>query len=263
MWSLHLKPDPNNYEIKHYLSTLGLKESGRDLNQELDPQASNLPSNVNSVNDRSAQKFETHRKPTLVLQFKSDFASKKITEAKRALDTRNEFNLLFRTSCKLIDIIRKQFKKSINQVHSNLKSEGTLNSVSNNSGRNKIYKLDECVDKYGCVYSLGCRDCAEIHGKPCIYVGETARSLNVRIKEHMKPLSTSVINSSDTCCSAVALHSNTVHGKQPSISSWEIKILDFSPRTQDRKVLEAAWIKKTNPNLNRDKGVQFLPGFNV
>ena len=95
-------------------------------------------------------------------------------------------------------------------------------------------KLQKC----GTVYQIVCGSCEEQ------YVGETKRPLKTRFKEHTRltpPLS------------AVGEHRrDTGH----NISTEHLKVLECEENWFRRRVKEAIHIKKNNPMLNRDKGME-------
>ena len=96
------------------------------------------------------------------------------------------------------------------------------------------------------VYRIPC-DCGRV------YIGETIRRLETRLKEHKE-----AHRKADTETSAVAEHSwNTQHAIQ-----WgETTILDQARRTKELKIKEALHILMTpsHQRLNRDEGLE-LPG---
>ena len=95
--------------------------------------------------------------------------------------------------------------------------------------------------KCGVVYNLTCDQC------PKSYVGETARALGTRFKEH-------------------------TDGKHPNSAVWEhiaasghsysldkVKVLAREENSYARKIREALHIHKTQPALNRDRGLEIPP----
>lgn len=93
----------------------------------------------------------------------------------------------------------------------------------------------------GVVYHIKCNDCDNT------YVGETARSLGTRMKEHQ---SRSVNNS------AVKEH---CHNAGHSFTMENVKILGKESHDIKRKVKEAIQIKRKKPSLNRDGGLELPP----
>ena len=80
-----------------------------------------------------------------------------------------------------------------------------------------------------------------------MYVGETARPLKIRFKEHTRltrPLS------------AIGEHiESTGHDIYPN----DIKVLDTEQTWLRRKIKEALYIKEHQPELNRDRGYELAP----
>ena len=92
---------------------------------------------------------------------------------------------------------------------------------------------------------------------PCqcgkVYVGETQRRLETRVKEHRD-----ACNKGDTGKSAIAEH----QWDQQHQVNWEgTRVLDRASRSVQLRVKEALYIQKTptNNRLNRDEGYE-LPG---
>ena len=102
--------------------------------------------------------------------------------------------------------------------------------------KDKIEKIDKC----GVVYQIPCDSC------PSTYIGETARALGDRFKEHSKSDKES------------AVREHTLSSGH-SISLENIKILASESRYNPRKIREALEIYKNNPKLNRDQGVEIPP----
>ena len=92
--------------------------------------------------------------------------------------------------------------------------------------------------KCGVVYQVSCGDC---HHN---YVGETARALGTRIKEH----------TDGNCFSAV-----NDHLSYNSHHVGDVKVLAQEDRTYARKIREALEIHKSRPTLNRDPGIEVPP----
>ena len=94
----------------------------------------------------------------------------------------------------------------------------------------------------GTVYCLECEDCHKC------YIGESARPLGKRVKEHITTRSSST--------SAVSEHLKTEkHHFDPN----KVKILARETKDFARKILEAIHIRKEKPALNRDKGLDLDP----
>ena len=98
-------------------------------------------------------------------------------------------------------------------------------------------KLDKMI-KCGAIYEITCGDCEKT------YIGETARVLKTRFKEHIRRTPPH---------SAVGEHrDNTGH----SFPESNIKVLDSEEHWYRRKVKEALQIKEKRPSLNRDRGLE-------
>ena len=95
------------------------------------------------------------------------------------------------------------------------------------------------MNKTGVVYEIQCKTC-----KGC-YIGETGRTLGKRIEEHKKSSS-----------SAIYEHQVT---QRHSIDWDNPRILEREDNTTKRKLKEAIQIKKRNPSLNRDSGMDLPP----
>ena len=95
--------------------------------------------------------------------------------------------------------------------------------------------------KCGVVYDIQCPECDQ-H-----YIGETARTLGTRIKEHLscrQPLS------------AISEHKlNTGH----QCSMKDVNILDHEENWHRRKIKEAINIHREKPTLNQDVGQELPP----
>ena len=99
-------------------------------------------------------------------------------------------------------------------------------------------KSEDCR-KCGVVYKIDCPECNST------YVGETARNLGVRLKEHVSKYSGNN--------SAVGEHCKlTSH----HIGSDNIRILSREDRFWTRKIRESVEIRCNRPNLNRDNGYE-------
>ena len=94
--------------------------------------------------------------------------------------------------------------------------------------------------KCGTIYRVKCEDCEKE------YVGETARTLGKRFKEH----------TDGNHNSAISEHfENTGH--HTSLDS--VRILAQEEKWWPRKIKEAIQIHKRRPALNRDQGVEIPP----
>ena len=95
-------------------------------------------------------------------------------------------------------------------------------------------------NKCGTVYQVPCGSCEDS------YVGETARALGVRFKEH-----------SSTDKESAVLEHTKITGH--SLSFEDVRVLASEPRYHQRKVKEALEIYKRRPSLNRDQGYEVAP----
>ncbi len=108
------------------------------------------------------------------------------------------------------------------------------------------------------VYQIPCKNCNHS------YVGETARKLETRVKEHRQEYdkatdnkytrSTRKVSETEVNKSAI-----TDHAKQCNhVIDWEgAKVIDSESDKYRRWIKEAIWIKKS-PTMNRDKGAYQL-----
>ena len=97
----------------------------------------------------------------------------------------------------------------------------------------------------GVVYHIPCQ-CGKV------YVGETQRRLETRVKEHRD-----ACNKGDTGKSAIAEH----QWDQQYQANWEgTRVLDRASRPVQLRVKEALYIQRTptNNRLNRDEGYELL-----
>ena len=133
------------------------------------------------------------------------------------------------------DKLRRAYKKA--GVHTSFKPHKTLRQL-------LVAPKDKPPPDHlaGTVYCLECEDCHKC------YIGESARPLGKRIKEHITTRSSST--------SAVSEHLKTAkHHFDPD----KVKILARKPKDFSRKILEAIHIRKEKPALNRDKGLALDP----
>jgi len=185
-----------------------------------------------------------YRKPTLILQYKSDVATKKITDLKKNLACGSEFNIVFKSVSRLLDIVKRV----------RIKDQGRRDGTRVKLG--DIVSPEQVRDLYGAVYMATCKICRE-EGLESCYIGESGRPLATRMKEHCRPVHV-CSTPNDTKISAIGQHSFCAHGIQPSLLNWEFKILRLCEKTQDRKALEAQEIRNWTPGLNRDAGVHII-----
>ena len=79
------------------------------------------------------------------------------------------------------------------------------------------------------------------------YVGETGRTLQIRIKEHKRALT-----NGDPCMSALAEHAINHHHN----IAWEdATVVDADPHMYRRRTLEAWHIRQEPKPMNRDRGL--------
>ncbi|EYB99831.1 hypothetical protein Y032_0119g793 [Ancylostoma ceylanicum] len=116
--------------------------------------------------------------------------------------------------------------------------------------RNRLYDkhctTEQCVvcphgnigdcSKVGVVYQLECLSCHDL------YIGETGRTLSVRIREHM------ATKRRGNLTSPLGRHKIEAHGGNDF--DIKCKILAYEDDISARKALEAAWIFTRNPGMN-------------
>ena len=97
-------------------------------------------------------------------------------------------------------------------------------------------------DEMGVVYRIPCGEC------DAVYIGETGRPVQERMKEHERDVRLARCQTS-----AVAEHANaTGHGP-----SWnDVKCIDRDPHWHTRRVKEAIQIRLHPNNINRDNGIE-------
>ena len=101
--------------------------------------------------------------------------------------------------------------------------------------KDKTNKMKKC----GVVYYIQCENCKND------YVGETGRSLDIRLKEHVSRSN-----------SAIHEHcEQTGHHIRPE----NTKVLTSEDIHMKRRVKEAIAIKQRRPSLNRDEGLELSP----
>ena len=142
--------------------------------------------------------------------------------------TRREFTLQFHTS--------RAFRNGSNEHLNHTRSHFPHKPV--NSLRSQLVRVKdktENLKKCGTVYHIHCEQCDN-------YVGETFRSLETRVKEHLSRNS-----------SAVHEHCKlTGH----SVDSSKTKVLATESNTFKRRIREAFEIRLRTPSLNRDNGFE-------
>ena len=171
------------------------------------------------------------KKPTLVLNFSSDHAKKLVLKAKNDLNFSHEFNVVFKSASRLVDIVKS--------CRSRVGGEASKSPKVGEEIRSEV----EAKMVHGVVYEASCKQCLT-KGISSKYVGETGRDLCSRIKEHCRKVN---VCANGVQASAISEHSVKVHGEQPNFKNWTFKILNFTERTQDRKTLEALNIHRIKP----------------
>ena len=122
--------------------------------------------------------------------------------------------------------------------------------------RNLLDQNDDCTGKRvssgtfhggnGVVYKIPC-ECGKV------YIGETGRAMQDRIKEHNRD-----IRLARTQTSEVLEHANET-GHFPI---WkEVKFIDCDPHWYTRRVKEAIHIRPHPNNINRDSGIEIPEAF--
>ena len=99
----------------------------------------------------------------------------------------------------------------------------------------------DTLEKCGVIYKITCPDCHQT------YIGETARQLNTRLKEHTKmkaPLT------------AVGEH---CVNHQHRVTKENIEIIGNEPNYWRRKIRESVEIRLAHPDMNRDEGYDLPP----
>ena len=151
------------------------------------------------------------------------------------------------------DVVSTAIKKCI--VNAQLENDVRLVNIPNDNIkkqliRNRLYDVEsiseDCIvcphgrerdcAKLGVVYQLTCLECN------AIYIGETGRTLSIRIKEHMAGLRRGNLRT------PLGKHKNEIHNG----SEFQVKcvILGYESDISARKALEAAWIYTKNPIMN-------------
>ena len=106
-----------------------------------------------------------------------------------------------------------------------------------------LVKLKDCIplqQRAGVVYRIPCGTC------PRVYVGQTCRTLDHRLKEHKRALT-----SGNLAQSAVAEHA----AHESHVIDWkEAKVVDTHPRYHQRCAFESWHIRSETTTMNRDDG---------
>ena len=92
---------------------------------------------------------------------------------------------------------------------------------------------------------MNCLTCKDFKKED--YVGETSRVLRIRIAEHLNTRGSS----------EVAKHIKEKH-ILTDINNWDIKILAQEKDDLKRKIMEAYFIAKMNPSINKSKGIDVI-----
>ena len=129
------------------------------------------------------------------------------------------------------DALAKRIRKAGVAVH--LRPTNTIRSRLVHP-KDKVEKLQKC----GVVYQISCEECN------ANYVGETARALNTRLKEHRHPPS------------HVGQH---LREQDHQFKDQEVSVLHQEANWFKRGVAEAYFIEQKRPTLNHDRGRHTLP----
>lgn len=95
------------------------------------------------------------------------------------------------------------------------------------------------------IYKIECATC------PSTYIGETSRSVEERVKEHVRDITKKNLKS------AVALH--IIQNSSHKINQESATLINREPRYFHRKFKEALFIKNTPHRMNRDMGMDINP----
>ena len=111
------------------------------------------------------------------------------------------------------------------------------------------------LKKANCVYRIPCKSCDKS------YVGETGRSLGLRMEEHRKEAEKSEsrpYTRSSKSLAASEIHKSAIMDHvvtENHVMDWDnIRVLDREEDRTRRWIKEAIWIRKSVPVLNRDEG---------
>ena len=103
-------------------------------------------------------------------------------------------------------------------------------------------------ERRGVVYRIPCTDC------PRVYIGQTGRSLKLRLSEHRRAL-----RNGDVTTSAVAEH---VLCESHRVDLSQTEVIDSHPQTLTRVMLESWHIQQQQPSpLNREIGPCHTPTY--
>ena len=113
------------------------------------------------------------------------------------------------------------------------------------------------MEKTGVIYRLECLKCSS-QGKYESYVGETGRMLKDRLKEHMRIISDiEEFKKKTNNMSMVEKHSFVEHGST-LLEDWKVEIIGNQSETQNRKIVEAKFIREFKPTINEDGGIKII-----
>ena len=111
------------------------------------------------------------------------------------------------------------------------------------------------LKKANCVYRIPCKNCNKS------YVGETGRSLGLRMEEHRKEAENSesrpyTRSSKSSAVSEIHKSAITDHvATDNHVMDWDnIRVLDREEDRTRRWIKEAIWIRRSMPVMNRDEG---------
>ena len=158
---------------------------------------------------------------TVILDYVNEEVSRGIRKEARRLGL--DLNIAFRVN-KIKDIIL-----GLNSDKVNLKGDNIL------SERNIIYKLT----------------CKRCKGHKVEYIGESKRSLNKRVSEHLCAFTD--VNKR----SQVYQYADITHGSCSS-NDWSVDILAREPDELKRKIKESKLIGHLNPKLNLNGGITYI-----
>jgi hypothetical protein len=134
------------------------------------------------------------------------------------------------------------------------KSTSTVASLIKPIKSKEVRDMDN-FEKDGVVYKLTCETCYE-KGTVATYIGETGRLFKTRYNEHLRIIKNEEeLQKRINEVSPVQKHSFQEHKNG---NSWKAEVLDQSFYAQDRKVLEAYYIRDQQPTLNMDRGITVI-----
>ena len=96
-----------------------------------------------------------------------------------------------------------------------------------------------------------------------MYIGETRRKFDIRLKEHMKDVESNKKNytRSERKSSLTTFNKSAItdHVIQNNIIDWDgVKVIEREGDTRTRQVKEAIHIKRRSSTMNRDQGAYQL-----